>query len=339
MLRYPTLLLFLLLNTAVFAQTDSAQFNRAQKLFAAMQWKTALQTYDSLPATWNNNVMVLDRKAKCHRELGEYIAALALQDQALAIRPTAITVLNHRAEVYFLLGKYRSAITDNLSVLKLDPQNKWALGFLSDGYYRLSKPDSSIYYSNLILSFRDTDSGLQAAAHQNIAMAYCDKHDYANALVHCDKAIASDSTDSREYLLKATVLYEQGKYSAALTPMNKAIRLTSNDGHYYYVKAQILGKLLKQDEACKTLQKGIALNDPDCIDLSSRWCGAQNNTKAQPPRTGNSEEIRTITVPRHKKLRPAAVTRDELQKKLNVKRCARQEVRRVFGFSPYLPQR
>jgi tetratricopeptide (TPR) repeat protein len=242
--------------------------------------------------TLSSNKYSLDDKGNALNNLGNYTAAIAYLDKALAIDPKFQDALNDKGWALNGLGHYTAAIPYLDKALAIDPNNEATLNFKGWALDGLGNYTEAIAYLDKALAIDPTDK----FALNNKGWALNGLGNYTGALTYVDKALAIDPSYKFALKNKGWALNGLGNYTGALTYLDKALAIDpvnrkdinyklppSKYGETLTNKGWALNGLGNYKEAITYLDKALAINPDDKDALKNKaWAlyGLGNYTGA-----------------------------------------------------------
>ena len=172
--------------------------------------------------------------------------------QALQANPNNVTAQDVLAHAYLKLGQVEDAVPHFRAAVAIDPLDPD--GNLNLGAYeqRRNNLPAAIEQYNKVLAMTagqpKQNAAIRAQAFSNLAFAYRDLKDYAQARANFQRAVETDPDDGRSWLGIGLMAQKSGDLTAAIQAYNHSLELTPSDFGYLLL-AQALDKAGRNDEA------------------------------------------------------------------------------------------
>jgi tetratricopeptide (TPR) repeat protein len=164
---------------------------------------------------------VLVRRGLSRHGLGDYAAALADYEAALAVRPGFPEAHNNRGVAHHALGDYTAALAAFGEALRARPDYSEALNNRGVTRHALGAWREALADFNAALRL----SPLYAAAYNNRAATRRALKDLAGALADCDTALRLNPRYAEAWDNRATVNYLLWRHGQAVADLNRALAL------------------------------------------------------------------------------------------------------------------
>lgn len=102
----------------------------------------------------------------------------------------------------------------------------------------------------------------------NQASDQFDKEDYSSAILLVNKALKSDSVNSKYLLLKGNIYFNTRQYEDAFKTYSLGIRYNPTDAYLYNQRGLLLKKIQETEYAIKDYNTALKLNNPDSVKLT-----------------------------------------------------------------------
>jgi protein O-mannosyl-transferase len=185
------------------------------------------------------------------------------ETQALQQNPNNFVAQDILAHAYLKLGQVEDAVPHfraAVAINSLDPD-----GILNLGAYeqrRNNLPAAMEQYNKVLAITANTpgqDAEIRAQAFSNLAFAYRDLKDYAQARANFQQAVAMDPGDDRSWIGIGLMAQKLGDLSAAIQAYNNSLRLTPSDFGYLLL-AQSLDQAGRHNEAEAARRQAAAVS-------------------------------------------------------------------------------
>ncbi|MER8118100.1 tetratricopeptide repeat protein [Streptomyces sp. NPDC094031] len=308
----------------------------------------ALAAHLSLPGT-ALSVLYLGR-ARAHRLLADYPAALADLDRADTLSPDDVSTLRERGETRRTAGRLQEALADLDRALALDPGDIPALSSRALCLYALGRADEALADADHVLAreedtlwalvqrarihadreewdpaLRDLDRIASLAPRDAWVAAECgdlyrDAGRYEDAVGELSRALELSPDYAWPLASRGAALCRLGRYEEALADLDRAVELVPDDVWPLVHQARCMGRLGRTDEALSRLRRAVAAAPDEPlirVELGAACRQAELYDEAVP-------QLR-----RALELSPGTTTAAAL---LGAVHSARQEYRQAFGY-------
>ncbi len=106
----------------------------------------------------------------------------------------------------------------------------------------------------------------------NLALAYSNSEDYANAIIYWTKFIHYDKSNFDAYSKRIQAYFELNRFPEALQDIDKALRLKPNQAELYINKGIAYIKMGDKLKAKKALIRANDLGNTDAQNLINKYC-------------------------------------------------------------------
>ena len=168
-----------------------------------------------------------------HYKQGEYQAAIAAYDLALARDSSLIEGYYNRALAHYHLGDWEAAIADYDRMIAVDPDYVLAYGGRGAAYYNLGDLDAALADYDLALKL-DPDL---ATVYSNRAVVYIRQDELESALADFDQAIALEPELAQAYENRGLTYAIMGEWDTAIADYDRAIALEADAAGAYLGRA------------------------------------------------------------------------------------------------------
>lgn len=176
-----------------------------------------------------SEVKALAQQGEGYRLEGDFEAALASFNKAIALNPNYAWAIAHRGETYYQLKRDREAMNDFSQAIALNPNYAWAIAHRGVTYRFMGE----LYYA---MAVADLDRAIALNPDYFWAIAYrCRVYaamkSYQKALIDFDRAILSDKTIFRKNWLieKGLLLCYDGQYEQAIDYSQQRLQQAPDD--------------------------------------------------------------------------------------------------------------
>ena len=176
-----------------------------------------------------SDVKALAQQGESYRLRGDFEAALASFNKAVALNPNYYWAIAHRGQTYHQLKHYREAITDLSQAIALNPNYTWAIAHRGVTYRFMGEA----YYS---MALADLDRAIELNPDYFWAIAYRCRiyaaiRSYQKALMDFDRAILFDKTIfGKNWLIeKGLLLCYDGQYEQAIDYSRQRLQQAPHD--------------------------------------------------------------------------------------------------------------
>jgi len=214
-------LIVLFLIAAATAEDATEWYTKAQNVAANGDYTDAVTYYANAIALNPSYDAAYAGEAVAFNKLGQYSAALAAANQALAIRSSP-TALGAEADALFYLGQYNNAI----------------------GAY--------LNYTSVVYN--------QASAYCNLGYSYVQVNDSADALTPYTQCTTLNTTDPLAWNQLGLVDMSLGKYSDALNAFTQATSITTGNAEIWNNKGEALVALGRYQDALDCFNTALTIN-------------------------------------------------------------------------------
>ncbi|WP_088894778.1 tetratricopeptide repeat protein [Leptolyngbya ohadii] len=199
--------------------------NRAKDQYAKGQYEAAIASCNEALAFNPNLQTIYSYRGICYFELKNYDAALADQNRAIELQPDSAQVYCDRGLTYITLEQPQSAFADYNRAIELKPNLIEARVGRSAAQLQLKEYEKVIADCDYVLERRPElldVYALRAAAYQglnNVAEMLKDLNYSVNL------QLITDRHDPKAWVSKSTLLSNSGDYSAALHHLDHSLQL------------------------------------------------------------------------------------------------------------------
>jgi tetratricopeptide (TPR) repeat protein len=199
--------------------------NRAKDQYAKGQYEAAIASCNEALAFNPNLQQIYSYRGSCYFELKNYDAALADQNRAIELQPDSAQAYCDRGLTYITLEQSQNAFADYNRAVELKPNLIEARVGRSSAQLQLKEYESVIADCDYVLKRRPDlldVYGLRAAAYQglnNIAEMLKDLNYSVNL------QLITDRHNAKARVSKSTLLSNSGDYAAALRHLDHSLQL------------------------------------------------------------------------------------------------------------------
>lgn len=183
---------------------------------------------------------------------GEFEAAMADYDAALALDTQNVFALADRGEAYALQGDDARARADFAAAIAIDPHDRGALD--GTGWMAMSSGDSAgaiAAFTKAIESDPKDDYAIR-----NRAIVYWQLGEGDKALADIDQVLRLKPSMLNLYLMRAVILQQQGRTAEASQQARLAIAVAPTGDRPYFVAGEIYMELGQQAKAIAAFDRG-----------------------------------------------------------------------------------
>ena len=185
------------------------------------------------------------------------------ETQSLNANPNNVAAQDVLAHAYLKLGQVEDAVPHFRAAVAIDPLDPD--GNLNLGAYeqrRNNLPAAIEQYKKVLAMTADQpkqNAAIRAQAFSNLAFAYRDLKDYAQARANFQNAVGADSDDARSWIGIGLMAQKSEDLTAAIQAYNHSLELTPSDFGYLLL-AQALDQAGRHDEAEAARRQAAALS-------------------------------------------------------------------------------
>lgn len=236
-------------------------------------------------------------------DVGQYVIAATLLDQALALEPENMDAMLLKAQVLAAQNDFLGAALAWEQVSRLDASNLGAFMSSADNYMRAGQTDLSIDAYGAALAQRpdhapayagrgtvrrgDGDAagaiadlnkaialnpGLSAAFRER-GLAHFALQDTERALSDLDRALSLDSLDALAYASRGVIYASEGQFPQAVGDLDQAIRLQPANADHYGNRGAAYGSLGRHVDAIRDFSAAIELAPNESLHYVGRGQG------------------------------------------------------------------
>ncbi|KAM3131030.1 hypothetical protein pb186bvf_016842 [Paramecium bursaria] len=200
------------------------------------KFRSAIKAIDKALKLCPKNTDALELKAFCLEDLGDYHQAHKYYNKILSQDPTNTRIIHYKALAYQETNQFQSSIEQLKIALKYSPKNPQYLRYQAINYQYLYQYRQSIQL--FLESLKYEYDHIQT--HIDLAFSYMeiDEPDYAESYLF--QAQELEPTNSKVFLYRAYLCFEEGKLTEAQELIKISINFT--DSHYPYL---LLGHIAK----------------------------------------------------------------------------------------------
>ncbi len=185
------------------------------------------------------------------------------ETQAVQANPNNVVAQDVLAHAYLKLGQVEDAVPHfraAVAINPLDPDGNLNLGAYAQRTNDL--PAAIAQYKKVLAMTANTpkqDAQIRAQAFSNLAFAYRDLKDYAQARANFHQAVEINPDDERSWLGIGLMAQKSGDLNAAIQAYNNSLQIEPSDFGYLLL-AQALDQAGRHDEAEAARRKAAALS-------------------------------------------------------------------------------
>ena len=227
---------------------------KADLLFDISRIEEALECYTKVEQDFEDySLDVLDKKAKCYFELGEYNNAILYADKCLNMFSNEnVEMLNLKGNSLFNTERYEEAAENYLKLYEIKKEIQ-LLNTVAACYYKVNNIDLAIKYQESFI--QALQKNLEAK--KKMSEYYSSKNDTEAADIYQKTIVEIEQILSREYCVLANLYYEIKNYSDSVKYYDVAIELNPQNINAYIQKADRL-----YDQKCYKASLEIYLSLP-----------------------------------------------------------------------------
>jgi len=221
----------LMLSGAVFAQSDTAHFNRGVAQFNNGELQPAITSFSEAIRLNPNHAEAYARRAWAYNRSNNSDQAIADANQAIALNPNLALAYFVRGTAYVNRFNYERAIEDLTKSIELDPNNALAYNNRAIVYNTLRDIDRTIADYTQVLRLDPNN----AAARRNIveplitrAKRHVDRNDYDSGIADVTQAIRYDPNNAEAYGVRGVAHQSKNDINRAIADYETYLRLNTN---------------------------------------------------------------------------------------------------------------
>lgn len=218
---------------------------------------------------------------------GDYKAAIADYDRALAIDPLNASAYSGKASIQKLTGSYEDAMRNFLRSVYVD--SAYAFQYLGignillvSGHTELADSFYTLYYDH-----RNRSTEASAMVNNDKCFNYTLINRYADALPYCSQAILDNPRYAYAYNNKGMALAKLKQPDSALYYINRSISIDPYNSYAFHHRAYVYAIKGDTRNACADLKQALDMHYPQPIDplllsLNKSTCRLKYTVPDQP---------------------------------------------------------
>ena len=243
-----------------FAFSETAWYEYGQFYFNRKNYEEAIRGFDYLLAINSQSVGVYANKAACYEAMGEWLKAVAVYEEMLALEYTKSFTFYKIGLCYKENKQFVQALNAFQKSLRDDPQFYLSMMEQSFVYEELGGMKEALHFAKEAVSLNENNLDYQ----KRLAFLYIDSGKFEESLA-CMKILV-DLEPSRFYNWYAysEVLMLIGDYEDAISILNKATKM-HNRAELYYQLSNCYLQMNNPKEGRKALSTALEL-DPNLLE-------------------------------------------------------------------------
>jgi tetratricopeptide (TPR) repeat protein len=232
-----------------------SSFDRGAALQKLGQWNAALACFDRAIAVDPDHAEAHFRRGNVLRQTRRYGAALASYDRAIGIRPDYAEAYSSRGNVLRALGRSEAALASYDRAIAIKPD--YADCYFNRGllFKELARWDEAVASYDRVIALR----GGHAEAYANRGIVFHELGQLDAALASYNQAIEVNGNYAAAYVNRGIVLQELRQLDAALASYDRAIALRPDIAEAYSNRGIVLKELGRLEEALASFERAIAI--------------------------------------------------------------------------------
>jgi len=243
-----------------FAFSETAWYEYGQFYFNRKNYEEAIKGFDYLLAINPQSVGVYANKAACFEALGEWLKAVEVYEEMLALEYT-------KSFTYYKIGlcykenkQWVLALTSFQKSLRDDPQFYLSMMEQSYIYEEMGSMKEALHFAKEAISLNDNNLDYQ----KRLAFLYIDSGKFEESLSCMKTLVDYEPTRFYNWYAYSEVLMLIGDYEDAITILNKATKM-HNRAELFYQLSNCYFHLNNQKDGRKSLAVALAL-DPNLLE-------------------------------------------------------------------------
>lgn len=243
-----------------FAFSETAWYEYGQFYFNRKNYEEAIKGFDYLLAINPQSVGVYANKAACFEALGEWLKAVEVYEEMLALEYT-------KSFTYYKIGlcykenkQWVLALTSFQKSLRDDPQFYLSMMEQSYIYEEMGCMKEALHFAKEAISLNDNNLDYQ----KRLAFLYIDSGKFEESLSCMKTLVDYEPTRFYNWYAYSEVLMLIGDYEDAITILNKATKM-HNRAELFYQLSNCYFHLNNQKDGRKSLAVALAL-DPNLLE-------------------------------------------------------------------------
>ncbi|MFH8339979.1 tetratricopeptide repeat protein [Streptomyces sp. AM6-12] len=205
-------------------------------------------------------------RARAHRLLADYPAALADLDRADALSPDDATTLQARGEIRRMTGRTQEALADLDRALALNPGDLLALASRAACRYELGRADEALADIGHILAREENNSWVLTQR----ARIHADREEWDQALTDLDRIASRAPRDAGAAAERGDVYRRAGRYEDAVRELSRAVELSPDYAWPLASRGVAYHRLGRYEVALADLDRAVELAPDDVWPLVHR---------------------------------------------------------------------
>ncbi|UJF30829.1 tetratricopeptide repeat protein [Kaistella sp. 97-N-M2] len=243
-----------------FAFSETAWYEYGQFYFNRKNYEEAIKGFDYLLAINPQSVGVYANKAACFEALGEWLKAVEVYEEMLALEYT-------KSFTYYKIGlcykenkQWVLALTSFQKSLRDDPQFYLSMMEQSYIYEEMGSMKEALHFAKEAISLNDNNLDYQ----KRLAFLYIDSGKFEESLSCMKTLVHYEPTRFYNWYAYSEVLMLIGDYEDAITILNKATKM-HNRAELFYQLSNCYFHLNNQKDGRKSLAVALDL-DPNLLE-------------------------------------------------------------------------
>lgn len=257
-----------------FAFSETAWYEYGQFYFNKKNYEEAIKGFDYLLAINSQSVGVYANKAACFEAMGEWLKAIAVYEEMLALEYTKSFTFYKIGLCYKENKQPMLALNSFQKSLRDDPQFYLSMMEQSYMYEEMGGMKEALHFAKEAVSLNDSNLDYQ----KRLAFLFIEGGKFEESLDCLKKLVDFEPTRFYNWYAQSEVLMLIGEYEQAVTVLLEATKM-HNRAELFYQLSNCYFHLNNQKKAREALAKALELDPHLLEDMKQKYPFIKDETE------------------------------------------------------------